>query len=201
MDGGELIKHMQLRVKAAYPPKTGTNSNGDWKLQSATLSDDTGEIRATFFDIDRDIRQLQGNLIDVVSGKDAKGNTKGIETYDYEDKKNNKVTRQITISRFAIIDEVTGAPSSAKPNESSVGQSNRNSFVSGPDEKGVSIEKQVALKCAVDFISKAATPTTSTVIETAHRFYNEFFAAKPKPEPELQPEQEAPKPEGEQKVI
>lgn len=201
LDGGEFIPQMQFVIKQAYEPKTGSNDNGDWKLQSAMVQDDTGSIRATFFDFDQDIRNLKGNKVIVKSGKDGKGHPSGIETYDYEDKKKNTVTRQITIKRHATITEVVGGAQVSSGATNSQGpQQPVRSGVSAPyvDEKGISIEKQVALKAAVEFALGSKMIEPSAVINIAHRFYNEFFAAKPEAKPEAEKQPEA---DSEEKVI
>lgn len=203
LDGGEFIPQMQFVIKQAYEPKSGTNDNGDWKLQSAMVQDDTGSIRATFFDFDQDIRNLKGNEVIVKSGKDGKGHPSGIETYDYEDKKKNTITRQITIKRFATITEAIGGepvytgPANSQRPEQPVRQSvpNREVPVCVERER-MSFEKQAALKAAMDFaaLDKSGIVTAAQIVDAANTIYNDFFVGKPKteekPQSEAQPSEE-----------
>jgi len=201
MTEGDPIIKLQATVKAAYPPSSYSSEYGEGQYQSCTLEDETGTIRATFFDPARDLRHLKGNLIEVVSGKDGKGRFSGITATDYENRKTGSVTRQIKVSSQATIDEVVGGeprtnpePGKSEPEKTNAPRTKGDTKPSKPyvDETRVSIERQVALQMAIKF-GENVSLTKEEVVEVAEYFYNNYFSKSPaktdtNPEPEKQPE-------------
>lgn len=189
MEGGDPIKRIQVTVKSAYPPKTGTNEYGDWSIQSAMLQDDTGTIRGSFFNAPQNLKNFVGQTLTVTSGKDAKGKISGMTAFDYEDRKKSTVTRQIEARGEYTFDEAvpgaSGVSLAASGPQSNGGSRLQATYV---DEKGVSIEKQVALKAAVEIAIATSVTNSAAIVKQAGELYA-FF--KPEVKEEKQPEPEA----------
>lgn len=70
---GSVIGEMSVVVKAVFPPRTGTNkkTGTEWKATNTVLQDATGEIRATFWDMD--VADLKNQRITIKSSAGKKG--------------------------------------------------------------------------------------------------------------------------------
>ena len=175
------INSITATVKKAFEPTEGEGRYGPWRMQAAILLDETGEIRATFWDrFNTDLRNFEGETVTIVSGKDAKGKFAGVLTDDY------KGTRQLRISKEAKFESPDGEepvhedtqyqpsdsehPSKLHPD----GQTRR--FVS-EETKRESIEKQVALREAVLF-SHVVAAKVEDVVTNAELFYT-FLHGQP----------------------
>jgi hypothetical protein len=176
MTGGDPVLAMRVTVKNAYPPKGGTNEWGDWSVQNATLEDDTGTIKGGFFNSNQDLRNFTGGQVTIKSGKDQKGKFSGIEVYDYTNKKTGAVERQLKVSENVTFEEVVGGqggftapPTQAPANTSPASRPAR--FTEDAEEKRESIERQVALREAVNFAGVYENPTAAGVVENAEKFY------------------------------
>lgn len=156
------------------PNRSKEGSSRKWKLQAAILQDSTGEIRTTFWNFDRDLRDLEGNDVSITSGDE-----KGITTIDYENKKSGVVERQLSVEKEATIDEVVGA---SDQHESGPRPTKGNGPVDKPeptrvrvyeseDTKRESIERQVALAQAVIYGNDIDGITPDMIVGTAEVFY------------------------------
>ena len=68
----QLIGEMTFKIKKVYPAKTGEGQYGPWSVQGAIVTDETGEIRASFWgDGGEPLKGLEGHNVQVksISGK------------------------------------------------------------------------------------------------------------------------------------
>ena len=68
---GTKIGQMTVTLKKVYPAKTGEGQYGPWSVRGAVISDETGEIRASFWDCD--VSDLEGRVVTLKSRAGAKG--------------------------------------------------------------------------------------------------------------------------------
>jgi hypothetical protein len=147
-------------------------------MQAAILQDESGEIRATFWDRwNTDLRNFEGEEVTIVSGRDAKDKFAGITTDEYKGK------RQLNVSKHATFASQDGE---APPDETNVVNEHPTGspepitsrrFVS-EETKRASIEKQVALKAAVEFVVGAGFNEKGVVVKYADEFY-QFLHGEP----------------------
>jgi hypothetical protein len=187
---GDPIPRLRAVVEAAYPAKSGSNAYGDYSIQAAILNDGTGKIRAGFFDPQANLLSLKGSEVEIVSGKNGKGQFSGITVYDHPDKKTGRVTRQIKVSGDATIDEIVG--SNPRPDGNGKPKPDKDVRPKGQmptfeDEKVKrrSIERQQALEQAVLFMNRAGQ-NADEVVRVAEKFYSFISAAPVKTEPAKQ---------------
>ena len=173
---GSAINKISVTIKKAFPAKEGENKGKPWRLQAAILEDETGDIRATFWNkFNTDLRNFEGESVTIVSGTDKRGKFSGIEVDEYEGKRQLKISENATFASEDTPEEngvttitsedngvTTHAPTPARR------------FVS-EETKRESIEKQVALKAAAEFL-KCADP--EDVIKAAEVFYK-FLHGEP----------------------
>ena len=177
------INTMTVTVKKAFEPTEGEGQYGPWRMQAAIVKDDTGEIRATFWDrFNMDLRNFEGEEVTITSGRDGKDRFSGITTDDY----NNK--RQLRISKEAKFtspdgelpeDETDMSGSSVANNGAPASEYNSKRFVT-EETKRASIEKQVALRESVAYAAtrEDVNATPKQVIECAEMFY-QFLHGEP----------------------
>ena len=161
------VNDLNVTVKKAFAPEEGEGQYGAWRMQAAILKDDTGEIRATFWDrFNVDLRNLEGENLTIVSGRDGKDRFSGIEKIDYKGKPQIKISKHATLN--TDLGSVTEAPQAeALTTDTQTTVTKR--FVS-EETKRESIEKQVALKAAVEF-GVGSGINESAVMELAGKFY------------------------------
>lgn len=96
---GMVIPRMEVMVGMVYERKTGTGQYGEWSLQGAMCSDDTGEMKIVFKQYP-DQSKLSGRKM-VFKSMEGKHGLKGVEV-----KKNDykgKVTMELHVSKAALI--------------------------------------------------------------------------------------------------
>jgi hypothetical protein len=184
------VTKLQATVVEADAPYNGKSQYGPYVLQVAKLADSTGQIRAAFYDPKRDLQGLKGKVVEIVSGTTSKGKFSGITAIDYTDE--GTTTRQLKVSKFATIDEIVpedkllkgmdigGNPTSETEPASDIPLTAYQPYV---DNKSASIEKQVALKAAVELYGGMSPElidddVLNKVVKAAHKFYDEVFASK-----------------------
>lgn len=173
------IEGLSVQVKKAFEPQEGEGKFGPWKIQAAIIKDETGEIRATFWNrFNLDFRNLEGEDITLESVTDSKGKPVGLTVDEYNGKK------QVKVSEKAELESITGElpVEHSVPNERSEAPKTEHipqkKFVS-EETKRESIEKQVALKAAVDWAAQTdGGASADSVMEVAQKFY-EFLHGNP----------------------
>jgi|SRR6266576_3399127 len=198
MEAGDPVLRMKATVESSFAPYNGSNQYGDYSVQAVILKDDTGKIRASFWNPVHDFRKLRGSEIEIVSGKDGKGRFSGITAIDYEDRKKNVVERQIKVTEHAKVDETVG---DSRPEPDVAGNTGKNVGEPRPAQlrsdlpdyeaiKRVSIERQTSLQMAIEFSKTQEGKTLDSVLGVADKFYEYLSGGKPEAKPE--PEREAP---------
>lgn len=162
LESGTTVRELQPTVKQAYMPKSGTSKKGKpWKVQSAVLVDDTGEIKASFWNRKVDLRDFIDNEITIVSPDDDVI----VEDKEYS----GSVHREITVGEGAKVDEVIHE---SLPDQKGSGVTVVTKVpFSGQDVTRASIERQVALKSAVEYSAHASEATFDDVLMFAEKFY------------------------------
>ncbi len=168
------VNQITVTIKKAFEPQEGEGQYGPWRIQAAMIKDETGELRATFWNrFNIDLRNMEGEELTIISGRDGKDKFSGILTDDYKGK------RQLKISEDA---KLTSLSSDNNPESESTEQERDEQdkaveavvtgrrFVS-EHEKRESIEKQVALKAAVEFYNGDDKANVDSVIKAASEFY------------------------------
>lgn len=174
MDKGYPVAMFSGSIKKAFEPNEGETKGKPWKMQAVILKDDTGEIRATFWNrFNTDFRNLEDEDIVIVTGKDKRGKPAGLLVDEYNGKKQLKVSEIASFSCDGASDELASEPTGYAevldnpiPNQAVPAKR----FVS-EETKRESIEKQVALKAAVDFYA-GKEGQLDNVITAAKSFYN-----------------------------
>lgn len=191
LENGFPVLHFKGNIKSAFPPKQGKTEYGEWKVQSATIEDETGEISVSFMDSRKldedgnpigdfsfpDLRNYAGSEIKADCSKSDKHGFVGVVTNDYTNKKTGVTTRQLKITDNAQVyyDEATSTSSEAKEPTTTTPAKTVDYNQQARNTKE-SYEKQAALKAAVDFVAFIATPNTqpTEVVEAAKLFYGFF---------------------------
>ena len=174
------INRMTVEVKKAFEAQEGEGQYGPWRIQACILRDDTGELRATFWNrFNTDLRNFEGESVTIVSGHDKKGKFSGIETDDYKGKRQLKISENATFSspdgEEPLEDrEMTASELTAKVDAQSAAPARR--FVS-EETKRESIERQVALKAAVEFY-QGRDIADDAIVASAERYY-QFLHGQP----------------------
>jgi hypothetical protein len=111
---GSVVGEMTVIIKAVFPPKTGTNkkTGNPWTATSAILQDRSGEVRATFWDMD--VQDLKSQRVTLRSQAGKRG-LDGIKVKfsDYSNANELSIT-----DKCAIIDDATGAIAASAPAQS-----------------------------------------------------------------------------------
>ncbi len=158
LEAGTTVPNLSATVVQAYMPKSGKTKKGrDWKVQSATLSDDTGEIKASFWNLRIDLRDLKDNVISIISPQD--------EVTATDNEYSGSVHRELNVGEGAKVDEVIGDSEKTSTETSGI---KTNSYLTGQDATRLSIERQVALKEAASSLN---TASTEDIIHRAEKFY------------------------------
>ena len=180
LDNKFPISKLQVRIKKAFKPneKDGQGGKKGWRMQAVILEDDSGEIRGTFWNrYDLDFRNMENEDLIITRGEDKRGNPAGITAEDYNGK------REVKISEQATLDWVGSEPVGDTP------YNDDRKDVVKPDSvktetvketpkwmvaegvKRESIERQVALKKAVDLAAAVGVADTEPILKQAEEFY------------------------------
>ena len=180
---GAAINQLKAEVKKAFEPSEGEGQHGTWKCQGVILRDGDDEIRATFWDrFNMDFRNMEGEDVTLTSGTDKKGKFSGVTVDEYKGKKQLKVSVVTDIKTSGgepigvdDIKETFNATEVAQDGDTygevlkkQISQPARK-YVS-EETKRESIEKQVALKCSVEYCAAAGLDTDKT-LDLAKKFY------------------------------
>lgn len=177
------INRMTVEVKKAFEAQEGEGQYGPWRIQAAILKDETGELRATFWNrFNLDLRNFEGESLTIVSGHDKKGKFSGIETDDYKGKRQLKISENATFASPDGEEPETDTKTAGETYEDAVSGPIPNAtqtrrFVS-EETKRESIEKQVALKAAVEYTVGHKKDEKGYVLEVAEEFYK-FLHGEP----------------------
>jgi hypothetical protein len=181
---GSPVLKLAVQVKKGFEPGEGEANGRPWKMQAAILKDFDGEIRATFWNrFNLDLRNLEGEDVILLAQEDSKGRISGITVDEYKGKK------QLKVEKHVKIDQVTGGPVTEedvkevfnatetdelaeqltpKPSEMVV----KNTRFVSEETKRESIEKQVALKAAVDLSAASGEGSPEKIVKLAAKFYD-----------------------------
>jgi len=196
---GSPILKMNVQVKKAFEPGEGETHGRPWKMQAAILTDENGdEIRATFWNrFNIDLRNMEGEDLILLAQEDNKGKIGGITVDEYKGKKQIKVEKHVKFDHVTgdakdfTADETLEqefdrkereadehdstsqmtpeAASKILSGETETTQPKSTRFVS-EETKRESIERQVALKAAVEYAAAAGLKVQS-VLDNAESFY------------------------------
>lgn len=191
---GTPIVNLRAMVKKAFEPGEGESKGKPWKMQGVILQDGDDEIRATFWNrFNMDFRNLEGSDVTVSSVEDKRGKFSGVMVDEYKGKK------QLKVSEHAALREVGGEPITEEDVkeafnateadehgvtavEESGGGVSYSEVLSKPistltkrfvseETKRESIEKQVALKAAVEICAAAGKDESDHIVKVATTFY------------------------------
>lgn len=92
---GFPVVDLRCRVKKAFPPKRGESAKGPWCVMNLILTDDTGEMRASWWSpTTEDHREIEGQDVEISARKNSKNVLSGVkvEHKEYEGKQQVQVS-------------------------------------------------------------------------------------------------------------
>src|SRR5947208_6759046 len=124
LEAGEVVPSITGRITALYKRKTGEGEQGEWSVQSGTLSQNgQPPIRFTAWNFD-DLKSLKGREVTIVANKGEKHGLTGVVAVDNDYK--GKVTRELKITDSASIEETRGGDAECPEKEHSTTSTGRN---------------------------------------------------------------------------
>jgi hypothetical protein len=172
---GSPVNQITAEVKKAFEYNEAEGQHGPYRYQAVILQDDTGEIRATFWNHwNTDFRNLEGEQLVLTSGRDKKDRFSGMTTDDYKGTRQLKVNENTAVKTSEGDLEAGSAPAgehATAPTRKAEKQVADSNFSDREARKRVSIEKQSALDAAVRFHNSRPEGDGEAVLETAKSFY------------------------------
>ena len=96
------VNKITVTIKKAFEPQEGEGQYGPWRIQAAMIKDETGELRATFWNrFNTDLRNMEGEELTIASGRNKKDQFSGILTEDYKGKRQLKISEDATFGSAA----------------------------------------------------------------------------------------------------
>lgn len=172
---GSPVNRITAEVKKAFEYNEAEGQHGPYRYQAVILQDDTGEIRATFWNHwNTDFRNLEGDQLVLTSGRDKKDRFSGMTTDDYKGTRQLKVNENTTVETSEGALTAGAAPEAGHPTAPARQEEKRTADTGFSDRearKRVSIEKQAALTAAVEYHTTRVEGLPEGVIDTAKTFY------------------------------
>lgn len=172
---GSPVNQITAEIKKAFEYNEAEGQHGPYRYQAVILQDDTGEIRATFWNHwNTDFRNLEGEQLVLTSGRDKKDRFSGMTTDDYKGTRQLKVNENTSVQTSEGALEAGAAPAeehATAPSRKADKQAADSNFSEREARKRVSIEKQSALDAAVTWAAQSGGTTSGQVLTVAKDFY------------------------------